>query len=40
MQFVLQLGFCNYRNYAAIAQAAEGAGWSCLSMPALSRIHI
>lgn len=33
MNFVLQLGFCNFRNYAAIAQAAEAAGWNSLSMP-------
>lgn len=33
MQFVLQLGFCNFRNYVAIAQQAEAAGWSALSMP-------
>lgn len=33
MKFVLQLGFCNFRNYVAIAQQAEAAGWSALSMP-------
>lgn len=33
MRFVLQLGFSNHRNYPAIAQAAERAGWSCLAMP-------
>ena len=33
MRFVLQLGFSNYRNYTAIAQAAEAAGWDWLSIP-------
>lgn len=33
MRFVLQLGFSSYRNYVALAQAAEEAGWSWLSMP-------
>lgn len=33
MRFVLQLGFSSYRNYTAIAQAAEEAGWTWLSMP-------
>ena len=33
MRFVLQLGFSHHRNYIALAQAAEQAGWSCLSMP-------
>lgn len=33
MQFTLQLGFSNYRNYPAIAVAAEQAGWNYLSMP-------
>ncbi|MCK0508175.1 TIGR03619 family F420-dependent LLM class oxidoreductase [Aromatoleum anaerobium] len=33
MRFVLQLGFSNFRNYPAIAQAAEAAGWTWLSMP-------
>src|SRR5574337_456680 len=33
MHFTLQLGFSSYRNYPAIAKAAEAAGWSYLSMP-------
>ncbi|NMG76470.1 TIGR03619 family F420-dependent LLM class oxidoreductase [Aromatoleum diolicum] len=33
MRFVLQLGFSNYRNYTAIARAAEESGWTWLSMP-------
>jgi len=33
MHFVLQLGFASFRNYPALAQAAERAGWSCVSMP-------
>lgn len=33
MRFVLQLGFSNYRNYTAIARAAEEAGWHSLSLP-------
>ncbi|AKU11388.1 Luciferase-like monooxygenase superfamily protein [Azoarcus sp. CIB] len=33
MRFVLQLGFSNYRNYTAIAQAADAAGWDWLSIP-------
>lgn len=33
MRFTLQLGFSSYRNYPAIAKAAEAAGWSYLSMP-------
>ncbi len=33
MRFVLQLGFASYRNYPALAQAAEKAGWSHVSMP-------
>ena len=33
MRFILQLGFSNYRNYTAIARAAEESGWTWLSMP-------
>lgn len=33
MRFVLQLGFASFRNYTALAQAAEEAGFSQLAMP-------
>ena len=33
MRFTLMLGFSNYRSFHAIAQAAEEAGWTSLSMP-------
>ncbi|HQR03063.1 MAG: TIGR03619 family F420-dependent LLM class oxidoreductase [Proteobacteria bacterium] len=32
MRFTLMLGFCDYRRYVDIAQAAEAAGWTTLVM--------
>ncbi|HQR03554.1 MAG: LLM class flavin-dependent oxidoreductase [Proteobacteria bacterium] len=33
MKFVLQLGFAHFSDYVTLAQHAEAAGWSALSMP-------
>lgn len=33
LRFTLMLGFSRYRDFHAIAQAAESAGWTSLSMP-------